>query len=87
MQLPEFVVCDVTGEAEFPDEEILLEERHRGSQDERKEEVDVKRVSGTAQFPGCNDHLFIYLFHIFTQGKPNQLTLVSIGALHWLRTK
>ncbi len=26
VQLPEFVVCDVTGEAEFPDEEILLEE-------------------------------------------------------------
>ena len=25
---------------------------------------------------------FIYLFHIFTQGKPKQLTLVSIGALH-----
>ena len=24
----------------------------------------------------------IYLFHIFTQGKPKQLTLVSIGALH-----
>ena len=23
-----------------------------------------------------------YLFHIFTQGKPKQLTLVSIGALH-----
>ena len=27
-------------------------------------------------------YLFIYLFHIFTQGKPKQLTLVSIGALH-----
>ena len=26
-------------------------------------------------------YLFIY-FHIFTQGKPKQLTLVSIGALH-----
>ena len=24
----------------------------------------------------------VYLFHIFTQGKPKQLTLVSIGALH-----
>ena len=28
------------------------------------------------------DVTFIYLFHIFTQGKPKQLTLVSIGALH-----
>ena len=26
--------------------------------------------------------LFIYLFHLFTQGKPKQLTLVFIGALH-----
>ena len=25
---------------------------------------------------------FIYLFHLFTQGKPKQLTLVFIGALH-----
>ena len=38
-------------------------------------------------FPGglCDSdqiYLFIYLFHIFTQGKPKQLTLVSIGALH-----
>ena len=27
-------------------------------------------------------HLFIYLLHLFTQGKPKQLTLVFIGALH-----
>ena len=27
-------------------------------------------------------YIFIYLFHLFTQGKPNQLTLVFIGALH-----
>ena len=26
--------------------------------------------------------LFIYLLHLFTQGKPKQLTLVFIGALH-----
>ena len=26
--------------------------------------------------------IHVYLFHIFTQGKPKQLTLVSIGALH-----
>ena len=25
---------------------------------------------------------FIYLLHLFTQGKPKQLTLVFIGALH-----
>ena len=28
------------------------------------------------------DDLLIYLFHLFTQGKPKQLTLVFIGALH-----
>ena len=27
-------------------------------------------------------HLFIYLFHLFNQGKPKQLTLVFIGAVH-----
>ena len=27
-------------------------------------------------------YLFIYLLHLFTQGKPKQLTLVFIGALH-----
>ena len=27
-------------------------------------------------------YVFIYLFHLFTQGKPKQLTLVVIGALH-----
>ena len=26
--------------------------------------------------------LFIYVLHLFTQGKPKQLTLVFIGALH-----
>ena len=26
--------------------------------------------------------IFIYLLHLFTQGKPKQLTLVFIGALH-----
>ena len=33
-------------------------------------------------FSWCSPELVIYLFHIFTQGKPKQLTLVSIGALH-----
>ena len=32
---------------------------------------------------GCDSvYLFIYLLHLFTQGKPEQLTLVFIGALH-----
>ena len=30
----------------------------------------------------CGSLRVVYLFHIFTQGKPKQLTLVSIGALH-----
>ena len=30
-------------------------------------------------------YLFIYLLHLFTQGKPKQLTLVFIGALHSFR--